>query len=64
LYQIYNNITNSASHYCSVMRLGEDWSATSWPRRGSKYSDFVFRWLLKLIYWKLLLQQYVQLSLV
>jgi hypothetical protein len=28
---------------CSVTRLGEDWLATSWPRRGSKYSAFVFR---------------------
>jgi hypothetical protein len=27
----------------SVTRLGEDLLATSWPGRGSKYSDFVFR---------------------
>ena len=28
-------------YVCSVTRLGGDWLATSWPRRGSKYSDFV-----------------------
>ena len=41
---------------CGVTRLGEDRLATSWPRRGSEYSDFVYRWLMKLIYWKLRLQ--------
>jgi len=41
---------------CSVTRLSEDWLATSWPRRGSKYSDFVLKWLLKLNFWKLLIQ--------
>ena len=35
--------------HCSVSRMGEDWLATSWPRRGSIYSDFVYGWLLKLI---------------
>ena len=30
--------------------------ATSWPRHRSKYSDIVVRWLLRLIYWRLLLQ--------
>ena len=26
---------------CGVTRLGEDWLATSWPRRGPNYSYFV-----------------------
>ena len=49
---------------CSVTRLGEDWLDTSCPRRRSKYPDFIFRWLLKLIYRRLLLQECLQLSLV
>ena len=34
---------NTQSENCSVTRLGEDWLATSWPRRGSAYSD-EFSW--------------------
>jgi hypothetical protein len=34
---------NTDRFKCGVTQLGEDWLATSWPQRGSKYSDFVLQ---------------------
>jgi len=47
---MHENIINKYS--CSVTRLDGDWLATTWV----KVLRLCFRWLLKLIYWKLWLQ--------
>ena len=42
----FQKVSSEITLHDSVTRLGEDWFATSWPPRGSKYLEFFFRWLL------------------